>query len=117
MRKIYKYPTGAEIPKGAVYLSTVTQTSAEVQNDGTIPCRCHDDPRCSEAPKTGWVPCWLVWHYFLVELNEEDRQVYEHQQTRVCGTCSGLGKNAKTGAVCMACLGAGRFIVSPSKSS
>lgn len=55
MKKIYKYPTGAEIPEGAVYLSTVTQTEVMSRPGGG-----------SER----WVKCWLVWHYFLVEVKE-----------------------------------------------
>ena len=51
MKKIYKYPTGATIPKGAVYLNTVTQTK-EWEFGGE------------------WKNCWLVWHYFLVEVKE-----------------------------------------------
>ncbi len=66
---IFKYATGDTPPEGATYLSTVTQTKIEIENDGTIPCYCHDDPRCSNAPKTGWTNCWLVWHYFLVEVD------------------------------------------------
>jgi len=50
VQKIYKYPTGAEIPEGAIYLSTVTQTHMNMCND-TNP---------------NYQPCWLVWHYFLV---------------------------------------------------
>lgn len=49
MKRIYRYPTGAEIPKGAIYLSTVTQTKIE-------------DPDLA-----GYQDCWFVWHYFLVE--------------------------------------------------
>ncbi len=67
MRKVFKYGTGQEIPEGAVYLNTVTQTKIEAPNHGRIPCFCHNDPLCSNAPETGWVQCWLVWHYFLVE--------------------------------------------------
>ncbi len=29
MKKIYKYPTGAEIPEGAIYLGTVSQTEIQ----------------------------------------------------------------------------------------
>lgn len=47
----------------------------------------------------------------------ENEHVFEHQQTKACGACSGLSKDIKTGSVCMACLGAGRFIVSTPKSS
>lgn len=52
-QKIYKYPTGAEIPFNAKYLGTVTQTKIQ------------------EAPGSAqWQQCWLVWHYFLVEVEE-----------------------------------------------
>ena len=47
-KKVLKYGTGDEIPKGAIYLNTVTQKN------------CLDD-------YDGWVDCWFVWHYFLVE--------------------------------------------------
>lgn len=50
-KKIYKYPTGAEIPNGAVYMETIVQTVVQHANGN-------------------WDKCWLVWHYFLVEVNE-----------------------------------------------
>lgn len=53
MKKIYKYPTGATIPEGAQYLGTVTQTEIE-----------------SRFVDEDWEKCWLVWHYFLVEVKE-----------------------------------------------
>ena len=53
MKRIYKYPTGAEVPKGAVYLETVTQTN--IHEEGI-----------------GWQKCWLVWYYFLVEVSHND---------------------------------------------
>lgn len=53
MKKIYKYPTGEYIPEGAVYLNTVTQTKIW-------------DEKFKE-----FIPCWLVWHYFLVEVAPE----------------------------------------------
>ncbi|KKN65917.1 hypothetical protein LCGC14_0476200 [marine sediment metagenome] len=52
MKKIYKYPTGATIPEGAEYLGTVTQTKDFDRDDDE------------------WFVCWLVWHYFLVEVKE-----------------------------------------------
>ena len=52
MKKIYKYPTGAEVPEGAVYLKTVTQTKNRCVVSGSYD-----------------INCWLVWHYFLVEVN------------------------------------------------
>ena len=51
MKRIFKYPTGCQIPEGAVYLSTITQTQ-EYQ---------------SRSFGGEWQPCYLVWHYFLVE--------------------------------------------------
>lgn len=57
VKKIYKYPTGAIIPKEAVYLNTVTQTKIEASHH----------PQAS----TLWIDCWLVWHYFLVEVEDE----------------------------------------------
>lgn len=51
MKKIYKYPTGATVPDGAIYLSILTQ---KINSKGT--------QRLIEE--------WLVWHYFLVEANE-----------------------------------------------
>lgn len=49
IKKVFKYATGEEIPEGAVYLNTVTQT--EKLNE-----------------YNNWVKCWLVWHYFLIEI-------------------------------------------------
>ena len=49
---VFKYPTGSRIPEGAVYLSTVTQTT-DIRYD--------DDGQPIE------VPCFYVWHYFLVK--------------------------------------------------
>ena len=52
MKVIHKFATGQEIPKGAVYLNTVVQRKyfeAGSLND-----------------------CHLVWHYFLVEVKEEE---------------------------------------------
>ena len=54
MKKIYKYGTGQEVPKGAIYLGTITQTEELINiGDGEE-----------------WIKCWFVWHYFLVEVNE-----------------------------------------------
>lgn len=55
VQKIYKYPTGAKVPEMAIYLGTVTQTKIE-------------DP--SNSKDDFWSKCWLVWHYFLVEVEE-----------------------------------------------
>ncbi len=55
VKKVYKYGTGDDIPEGAIYLSTIKQT--EIEN-GEV----NNEPY--------WMKCWLVWHYFLVEVEE-----------------------------------------------
>ena len=55
--KIYKYPTGATIPEGATYLGTVTQTEIL----GNVKDKSYN----------AWAKCWLVWHYFLVEVQKK----------------------------------------------
>jgi len=55
MKRIFKYPTGATIPEGAVYLNTVAQTKEGIQTDDK------------------WEDCWYVWHYFLVTCDEEGK--------------------------------------------
>ena len=52
IKKVFKYATGQKIPKGAVYLNTISQT------------------RVQENTTAEWIDCWLVWHYFLVEVEE-----------------------------------------------
>ena len=52
MKRIFKYATGDSPPEGAIYLETVTQTQIEVT-----------------PGMRNWIPCWLVWHYFLVEVD------------------------------------------------
>lgn len=53
MKKVYKYITGEEIPKGAVYLHSLAQTK-------------------TWHPALGfWEDCWLVYHYFLVDVKKE----------------------------------------------
>ena len=56
VQKVYKYGTGQKIPEGAVYLSTVKQLEYEEKD--------------MARPTTTWKQCWLVWHYFLVEVEE-----------------------------------------------
>lgn len=55
-KRVHKFATGQPIPEGAVYLSTVTQTSFEA-------------PGSTVLSEKRWLPCWLVWHYFLVEVS------------------------------------------------
>ncbi len=45
MKKVFKYMTGVEIPKGAIYLSTVVEHVTESIR--------------------------LVWHYFIVEIKND----------------------------------------------
>jgi hypothetical protein len=52
MKRIFKYGTGEEVPKGAIYMGTVTQT--QIQDSET----------------KEWINCYLVWHYFQVEVKE-----------------------------------------------
>jgi hypothetical protein len=52
MKKVFKYGTGEEIPEGATYLKTIKQT------------------KIYDNKEKGWMDCWLVWHYFLVEVKE-----------------------------------------------
>ena len=52
MKRVFKYGTGDEIPKGAEYLKTIVQTKL-IEHEGY-----------KDAVD---VSCWLVWHYFLVE--------------------------------------------------
>lgn len=56
VKRVFKYGTGDVIPYGAVYLSTVKQT--KILLNGSVYER--------------WVDCWLVWHYFLVEVEENE---------------------------------------------
>ncbi len=60
-KKIYKYPTGATIPEGAVYLTTVTQTEQ-------LETYTYSVSTGNSAERISRKPCWLVWHYFLVEV-------------------------------------------------
>ena len=48
MKKVFKYGTGYEIPKGAVYLTTLVEI----------------------IKKSGQEDARLVWHYFLVEVKK-----------------------------------------------
>lgn len=57
-KKIYKYATGDTIPEGAIYLGTVTQTKKPITKG-------------EYSSSTSWYDCWLVWHYFLVEVKSK----------------------------------------------
>ena len=58
MKKVFKYGTGQEIPEGAEYLCTKTQSKVKEIREGSL------------VTWEGYVDCWLVWHYFLVEVKE-----------------------------------------------
>lgn len=60
IRVVHKFGTGHPIPPDARYLSTVTQTSLE---SGRV--KRNEEGRVEEE----WVPCWLVWHYYEVEID------------------------------------------------
>ena len=51
MRKVYKYGTGQDVPKDAVYLTTLVE---EIMFSGS-------EPGATIYKKR------LVWHYFLIE--------------------------------------------------
>ena len=53
MKKVFKYGTGHEVPDGAVYLCTKTETVTLIQRD-TV-------EREERIKKNH-----LVWHYFLI---------------------------------------------------
>ena len=52
VKQVYKFGTGENIPEDAVYLGTIKQTKIRDERSNT------------------WKDCWLVWHYFLVEVEE-----------------------------------------------
>lgn len=54
MKKVFKYGTGQEIPKGAIYLHTLVEEKS--------PSFIHKG-KVIHAVR-------LVWHYFLVEVRE-----------------------------------------------
>lgn len=51
---VFKYATGQTVPDGAVYLKTLNQLR-------------------TRGAGNHWDKCWLVWHYFLVEVDANGR--------------------------------------------
>ena len=51
MKRVFEFRTGDKIPEGAIYLTTIKQESTTLTD------------------KEGF-KVWLVWHYFLVEVDE-----------------------------------------------
>jgi len=49
MKRVLKFPTGSDIPDGAIYLCTIRNGNISIREQ-----RMH------------------VWHYFLVEVNEDE---------------------------------------------
>ncbi len=58
VRKVFKYGTGAAIPEGAIYVST------QVEKRVTV------DRHAETRDETYHEKNALVWHYFLVEVEE-----------------------------------------------
>jgi len=63
VKKIFKYATGQEIPKGAIYLNTIVETMVPYKN-------IHIDPNSSSNFMESNTSTRLVWHYFLVNVIE-----------------------------------------------
>lgn len=59
VNKVFKYPTGAVIPPGAVYLSTQVETFTNHYKPEENLCTGHSRTENE-----------YVWHYFLVEVDE-----------------------------------------------
>jgi|APSaa5957512576_1039674.scaffolds.fasta_scaffold60430_3 hypothetical protein len=70
MRKILAYSTCDEIPEGAEYLSTKVETEQIPEHRG-------DRHNSYDVVVTKNV---LVWHYFLVEVEEKDKSRPEHKE-------------------------------------
>ena len=61
MKKVYIYGTGHEIPAGAVYLCTKTETRSVTRSENS---GVNDG-------ETTMMENVLVWHYFLVEVKKK----------------------------------------------
>jgi hypothetical protein len=70
MKQVWKFATGVDIPEGAVYLCTKVEKEIE---------------RSERKDQYGHMSEWhhnkLVWHYFLVEMSETEKEV--------CQECGG----------------------------
>lgn len=64
IQKVFKYGTGQEIPEGAIYLCTKTETTTIV--DVIVHTNSIDDTGRKKITKQNT----LVWHYFLVKVEE-----------------------------------------------
>ncbi len=59
MRKVFKYGTGDDVPEGAIYLCTKTETDTETIGETSL----RGEIKRKENR--------YVWHYFLVEVEEK----------------------------------------------
>jgi hypothetical protein len=67
MLKVLKYGTGQEIPAGAVFLSTQTETRTYTVDETLTD---DNDPEQTKKLPVEYKQNVLVWHYFLVEVPE-----------------------------------------------
>ena len=61
VKKVFKFGTGQEIPEGAIYLSTQVETISIYSHHENGIGIAHVQTKNE-----------LVWHYFLVEVNENE---------------------------------------------
>jgi hypothetical protein len=66
-RVVHKFATGEPIPVGAKYLNTVTQTNIFVPEAQISYRNDKGEEEHSKMPGY-WERCWLVWHYYEVEV-------------------------------------------------
>lgn len=78
VKKIYKYGTGQEVPKGAIFLSTAVE----------------EVPGMRDVTR-------LVWHYFLVEVENDENEKKKHY-CEVCGEVCTVtyNNNGKIKSIC-----------------
>jgi hypothetical protein len=68
-QKVYKFGTGEEIPDGAKYLCTKTETITLIEGSLNVPSLANGGS--SGLPtQTRTKKNILVWHYFLVEVRK-----------------------------------------------
>ncbi len=68
VKKVFKYGTGDVVPDGAIYLKTIVQEKIikDIKVYSTFMGVKTKEP--TMFPEV--YPCWFVWHYFLVEVEE-----------------------------------------------
>jgi translation elongation factor EF-Ts len=60
-KRVFKYPTGVDIPEEAIYLSTQVEKHVVVNDSQTV------DTHMQEQNL-------FVWHYFLVEVGSDKQE-------------------------------------------